>query len=456
MNYIEAVSCLERLNTLGSRPGLETISELLKRLGNPQDKQYFVHIAGTNGKGSVGAFLESILTDAGYNVGRYSSPAVFEQLEIIKAGGRNISREDFASVISEIKSACDNMVSDGFAHPTRFEMETAAAFMYFYRKKCNIAIVECGMGGDLDATNIIKNTVCSVITGISRDHTAFLGDTVEEIASHKAGIIKPDSHTVCLFNEKYVHIIENRASQLNNQVSYVYDNDVSNLVFDKEKNTITFDYNDTTGFRLNGLQIKIIGTYQPLNAALAVRTVQILHSCGYKISRQNIRSGLLDAVWRGRFQFLGHNPDFIIDGAHNPDGAKALEDCIKKYFPDTKLTFIIAVFSDKDIGGILEHIIPYASQIIATATPGNSRALPAKKLAQYIETYYDIKVMCRDNITDAVELALNTADSAEEIYGSAGHVPATGNAVNAVIACGSLSHLAYVESAYRLLTGKIK
>lgn len=429
MDYRETTTYLNGLNSLGSKPGLDTISALLSKLGNPQDKLRFVHIAGTNGKGSVGAFLTSILTEAGLNAGRYSSPAVFNPLEIITTGsGEIISPDNFSKIITVIKDTCDIMVSEGLAHPTRFEIETAAAFMYFIQKQCDIVVLECGMGGSLDATNIINNTLCSVITSISIDHTAYLGSTIQEIASHKAGIIKAGGRVVCLYDKKYQEVISHKASQLGNPISYVNNSDITNMLCEKNKGHITFDYKD-----LKDLQIRLMGTYQPVNGALAVETSMELVNCGFNISDVHIRNGLLKAVWRGRFQFIGHNPDFIIDGAHNPDGAKALEDCIKTYYPKGGITFIIGIFADKDLSGILKHIVPYASHIIATATPDNPRALPAKKLAEYIETYYDIDVKCCQQINTAVNQALYAGSP------------------NAVIACGSLAHLALIEEAYRTL-----
>ena len=414
---------LDSLNKLGSVPGLDSIRELLHRLGNPQNRVKCIHIAGTNGKGSVGAFICEILIGAGYKVGRYASPAVVEPLEIIKMNNVNITEEVFDKIVNDISFVCNEMVKDGLPHPTRFEVETAAAFVFFAEEKCDFSVVECGMGGLLDATNVVENVVCSVITSISVDHTGFLGETIEEIASHKAGIIKKNVPVVSAKGSEVVmEVIKNKA--LENNADLHVTSEVSNLTFNKEK--IVFDYKN-----YKDLEIGLLGVYQPLNAAIALECIEVLNKCGYGVSRQDIYKGFKNAGWFGRFSLLGNSPDFIVDGAHNPDGAKVLLECLKTYYPEGNLTFVVGFFADKDYKSILDLCIPCCKRVFTIETPDNPRALSSKALADFIKNNYDVDVASCDKIEEAVQLAINNTDES-----------------GAVIVFGSLSHLAMVSQAY--------
>lgn len=428
MKYEEACNYLESLNGLGSVPGLESISELSRRLGNPEKSMRFVHIAGTNGKGSVGAFVTSVLIAAGYRTGRYLSPAVKESLEIIQCNNLNVLPEDFADIITVIKKICDGMVAGGLPHPTRFEVETAAAFMYFVRQKCDIAVVECGMGGLLDATNIITNTECAVITPIALDHTDFLGDTLDEIAVHKAGIIKNGCEVVYSSVNPLVNaIIEKKALSLGCPLTAVHTDGIKWRI---ANGGIVMEYG-----KYSDLTVNLAGIYQVQNAALATECIQALCRRGYTVDDSALYSGLWDVRWFGRFQKIGSSPDFIIDGAHNPAGAMALAESLKAYYPDGGLTFIVGVFADKDYKTILEYVMPMARLVYTVSTPDNSRALSSKTLAEYIKKYYDvmdISVQSCETVGEAVEFAMERTDVS-----------------GAVIAFGSLSHLALIEREYR-------
>ena len=414
---------LDSLNKLGSVPGLDSIRELLYRLGNPQDKVKCIHIAGTNGKGSVGAFITEILIKAGYKVGRYVSPAVVEPLEIIKLNNANISEEVFEKNISEISVVCNKMVEDGLSHPTRFEVETAAAFVLFANEKCDFAVVECGMGGLLDATNVIENIACSVITSISIDHTSFLGETIEEIATQKAGIIKSGVPVVMAKSvDSVVDVICKTTSQKAAKLHMA--SEASNLRFNK--GNIVFDYK---GY--DNIEIGLLGVYQPQNAAVALECINVLKENGYSVPDEAIYKGFKDTGWFGRFSMLGKKPDFIVDGAHNPDGARALLDCIKTYYPEGNLTFVVGFFADKDYKGILDLCMPYCKRIFTIETPDNPRALSSKALAEFIKNNYDVVVSSCDKIEEAVQSAINNTDES-----------------GAVIVFGSLSHLAMVSQAY--------
>lgn len=414
---------LDSLNKLGSVPGLDSIRELLHRLGNPQNKVKCIHIAGTNGKGSVGAFITEILITAGYKVGRYASPAVVESLEIIKLNNTNISEEVFEKIISEIAVVCNKMVEDGLPHPTRFEVETAAAYVFFAEENCDFSVVECGMGGLLDATNVVENVACSVITSISIDHTGFLGETIEEIATQKAGIIKVGVPVIMAKGvDSVVDVISKTADEKEAELYMV--SETSNLRFNKEN--IVFDYK---GY--NNIEIGLLGVYQPQNAVVALECIEILRKNGYEVSDDVIYAGFKNTGWFGRFSMLGKSPDFIVDGAHNPDGAKALLDCIKTYYPEGNLTFVVGFFADKDYKGILELCMPYCGRIFTIETPDNPRALSSKALAEFIKNNYDVVVSSCDKIEEAVQLAINNTDES-----------------GAVIVFGSLSHLAMASQAY--------
>lgn len=427
MNYQQTMEYLDSLNKLGSVPGLDSIRELLCRLGNPQDKVKFIHIAGTNGKGSVSAFISSILIEEGYRIGRYNSPAVLSPLEIIKINTDNISENKFAEIISIIRVKCEEMMVDGLAHPTRFEIETAAAFIFFTACQCDYAVVECGMGGRLDATNVINTAICSVITPISVDHTAFLGNTLSEIAEHKSGIIKNGVPVVSgIQHSEAADVIEGYARHNNSEYVFLGKN-ITNIKYNR--NGICFGYKD-----FSDIEISLLGTYQPYNAATAIECILMLRKNGVQISDESVYNGLRNAEWFGRFTRLGMMPDFVVDGAHNPEGSYVLSECLKKYYPEGGLTFIIGVFADKDYQKILEHCILYADKVITIETPDNSRALSSKALAEFIKNNYDVCVHNYNNIDEGVQFALNNTQPDK-----------------AVIAFGSLSHLSDIKQAYMKL-----
>ena len=430
MNYYETCEYLKTLDKFGSVPGLDAISGLLKRLGDPQDHTRFVHISGTNGKGSVGSFISSILMDAGYSVGRFVSPAVWDSLEIIEYNGRNITAEEFSEIISRIRPICSEMYSETGIHPTRFEVETAASFIFFQQKKCDIAVIECGMGGLLDATNVISTTDCAVITSVSRDHMSFLGNTLEEIAVQKAGIIKPGSSVICMDDHRTRPVIESFGREHGmTEFKALAPSDIHIIRSSPDRGT-EFTYKGRTGLKIN-----MSGTFQPVNAALAIEASMLLRT-HYSISDKNIRNGLSHAKWNGRFQIIGKKPFFILDGAHNDDGARALAESIKAYFPYKKITFIIGVFADKEYDKILKRLMPYAGNVLTIEAPENPRSLSSKKLAEYIKKYYDIPVYDFKNIGDAVNASL-------DMTGEDG----------IVTACGSLSHLHEVTCRYQELKG---
>ncbi len=353
MKYKEAKEFLNSTNKYGSVLGLETIKELLDRLGNPQNNLKVVHFAGTNGKGSTMAYLESILICSGYSVGKYSSPAVFDEREIITVDKTPISEEDVAHYIEKIKMICETMVSDGFAHPTRFEIETAMAFCFFSELDLDVCLIECGLGGKDDATNVFDQNLLAVITSISLDHTKELGNTIEEIKKNKEGIIK----TGCP------------------------------VVYAKED-----------------------GSIDEINQDLAKRAAIELEKQGFDLE-EHIDEGIEKTFWPGRMETICENPLFIIDGAHNPGAAKQLKDYIDLYFTNKKITFIMGVLADKDFVKEASIIAGEARQIY-TITPKNSRGLESNKLADSVSTF-NKNVLATNSIEEAVRRAFETVEQGQ-------------------------------------------
>lgn len=401
MNYKQSMDYIEKISEYGSVLGLSNMTELMHRLGNPQDKLRFIHVAGTNGKGSTSAFISSILIEAGFRVGIYSSPSVFSYLEKIKFNRKNISQRDFSDILTRISLTADEMEH----HPTVFEVETACAFLYFYEKQCDVVVLECGMGGDEDATNIISTTCLSVITSISLDHTHILGKTLEEISAKKAGIIKPGVSVVTSnHNESILKVLKKRADKCKSKL-YISDN-TTGLKIKKEKFPITvFDTED-----YKNLEICMPGTVQLENVQLALKACKVLNETEGSIffeclEEKVIRKGLKKASNPGRLTQIADRPRIIIDGAHNPDAARGLRQALDRYFKKEKMIFIIGVLADKDYDKVLEIMCDRAEQIITVSTPNNSRALDSYSLAQAV-TKYNPNVSNASSVQEALELAL--------------------------------------------------
>ncbi len=433
MNYTEARRYLKEVNKYGSVLGLESITTLLDALGNPQKELKVVHIAGTNGKGSTLAFIQSVLVEAGYQIGRYSSPAVFDYDEIIQINGKNIEKEELADIVTLIREKADIILEKYGFHPTTFEIETAMAFEYFKRMKCDIVLVECGMGGAGDATNVFEQVLCCVITSISLDHTAFLGETIEEIAQVKAGIIKQYCPVVMAKqSEKTVNCIKNTAKEKNaefiqaGQAQLTVQNNVPDEI--RVKNQMIYRALNGKKYQTN---IQMLGTYQSINAATAIETLLCLENYGYQLE-EYIEQGLLKAMWNGRMEIISEDPLFIIDGAHNPGAVKELRNSMDLYFTNRRITFIMGVLADKDFAQEAELIADRAENII-TVTPDNSRALDVKKLAETLSVYHK-NVQYMDNIRKAVTAAMDFVRKGQ---------------TDMILAFGSLSHLKDIKQAVK-------
>ncbi|MBQ8696367.1 MAG: bifunctional folylpolyglutamate synthase/dihydrofolate synthase [Clostridia bacterium] len=371
MNYEKALEYIHSVNWKGSRPGLERITELCERLGNPQNGLRFIHVAGTNGKGSFCAMLESILRAAGYEAGTFTSPYIYRFEERMCVGGKPISPEELAEITSYVAPHADAMEDA----PTEFELITAIGFEFFRRRNCRVVILETGMGGRLDSTNVIPAPILSVITGISLDHTEFLGDTTEAIAAEKAGIIKPGSMVLWGGDDPDAErVILDKATECGCKcfgVDYSLLRDVKLSI-----DGTTFSYG-----RYEGLTIPLLGTYQPYNAARVITATEILRQGGVKITDDAVRIGLQNTKWHGRFELMMREPEVFFDGAHNPEGMEHAIAGIKGYYPDKKIALIIGVMKDKDYRGMAKLCAPVTGRAF-TVTPDNPRALPAEELAQ--------------------------------------------------------------------------
>ena len=407
MNYKEAMEFIEKTNLYGSVLGLRTMTELMRRLGNPESKLKVIHIAGTNGKGSTLSFLTSVLMETKEKVGGYTSPSVYQYLEKIKINDKMISKRTFAKYLSKIQGICDTMVKDGFSHPTSFEIETAVAFCYFYDQKCSLVILETGLGGAKDATNVIVQDKICVFTSISIDHQELLGNTLESITKEKVGIITENSVVVVGKNKEVVtKILKDKAKEKNARYKEVLSDKIKITTQSLKKQK--FSYRD-----MKNITIQMSGEYQIENATLALEVVRTLWNekkwITHEISEAQIKNGFRITNWPGRFSVISQNPIFIVDGAHNEDAAIKLKKTMEIYFTKYHKIYIMGILKDKDYNKIISIMAPYANQIITVSTPNNKRAVPAYDLAQKIQEVNPM-VTVADSIEEAVEMAYLLAD----------------------------------------------
>lgn len=423
MNYNEALQFIHESHKFGMRLGLDNIKKLLELLGNPQNNLKIIHVAGTNGKGSTCSFISSILKESGYKVGLYTSPFLETFTERIRVNGENIREEEVGKIVSLIKEKIEIMVSEGYSYPTEFEIVTAMAFYYYNQEKVDFVALEVGLGGRYDATNVIDKPVVSAITSISLDHTGILGDTLAKIAFEKGGIIKEDCPTIVYpQQEEASEVIKNICAE---KKSKYIECDFKNIEI-KSSNINSQIYNcNINGKELRDLEIKLIGDHQIKNSIVALNVIEYLNDIKItNISEENIRKGLLETKWPGRIEKISENPMFIIDGAHNEEGAKSLANSIDKYFENKNKILVIGMLEDKDIDSVLDLLIPKFNKVITT-TPDNPRAIDANKLKEKIERY-NIEVTCKPNIKEAVDYALEISNK-DDVIISAGSLYMIGN-----------------------------
>lgn len=421
MTYEEAAEFADSTKKYGSILGLESIRNLMQELGNIQEQLHIIHVAGTNGKGSVCAFLSAALTEAGYRVGRYNSPAVFERREVFRIGETMISKEEYAAVFERVQTACEVLTKRGCPHPTVFEVETAAAFLWFYEKKCDLVLLETGMGGETDATNLITHPVCSVLTSIGMDHMQYLGNTIEEIAKVKAGIIKKGCPVVALKQgDSVCEVIKNKAEECGSRCVLV---EVPQYMQEAPIWGTTLQ-----DVHYGSVHTALGGVWQRENLSLALAVLKLLEESDYSITKEAVQSGIAKTIWHGRYEVLQTEPLFIIDGAHNPIAAKRLKQTIEKDFTNREIIYIIGVLADKEHEKMLRLLLPGAKAVF-TVTPDSPRALDGESLAKEAQKYAD-NIWYVPDIGKAVKMAKETAKESDVI-----------------LAVGSLSYLKEVKKA---------
>lgn len=385
---------LEQLRLVGSRFGTDCEKELLSLLGNPQDKLRFIHVAGTNGKGSFCSMMSSVLQKQGYKVGLYTSPYIVVFNDRIRVNGLPIAEDDINDLFLRVRQKADTMKTP----PSSFDFITAAAFLWFYETKCDIVVLEVGLGGRYDSTNVIKNSLLSVITGIAFDHTEILGDTIEKIAWEKAGIIKESCPALYGGNdEKALAVIEKECEEKHSELT----------VKNPDSLKILSTTLDGTEFEFDGKEyfIRLLGLYQPANAATVLAAIDVLRKHGFEISETAVKDGLSSAVWQARFEKIADEPVVLYDGGHNPQGVRAAVESVRAYFGDKKINLLVGILADKAHGEMAEELAKIADRVICIAPP-SPRALPAEALAEeFCEAGANARAA--NSIKEGVKIALS-------------------------------------------------
>ena len=416
----EALSYIHSVCWKGSIPGLSRTRELLEKMGNPQNQLQFVHIAGTNGKGSTAAMTASILRKAGYRTGLYTSPYIFRFHERMQVDGQCISDEELAEITEFVRPLAESIED----HPTEFELVTCIAMEYFKRHHCDVVSLEVGMGGELDSTNVIQSPLVAVLTNIGLDHTEFLGDTLEKICETKSKIIKPGTIAVTYREKPSVEaVIEARCREVGARWMPA-DFDAIHLISASLEGQI-FDWGP-----YEKLHLPLLGQHQLYNAAVVLTIVNALREKGLVISDEAVRTGIASVSWPGRFELVARNPLFIVDGGHNPQCIEALVNNVRDYLNGRTLTVLTGVLADKDYSDMYADMAQYAACFV-TVTPPNPRALEAKDLAAYLSRYGK-PVQAAETVEAGVALA-------KELAGPEG----------VVLAYGSLYMVGDIEAAAR-------
>ena len=458
LSYKEAQEFLGEAKKRGSVLGLTNMRALMEELGNPQNTIPTIHIAGTNGKGSVGAYLASICKEAGFKAGRYCSPAVFHPLECWQYDGRNITEEEYADAMSQVKEACDILAlrSEGQILPTAFEIETALAFVYFAKQELDVLLLEVGLGGAMDATNVVDHPMACVFTKISRDHMQFLGESLTEIAREKAGIMKPGAMIFWGTQEPEVEaVLKETFARVSREGEKAGIKTIRGDVYTTRTELVsqTLEAIRFTYLGVNYMT-RMTGLYQIENAAIAIGVFDAIWPnllfgeqddmqmwedesvslCGWMDMEYASRAGILNAAWPGRFEVISRNPLFIIDGAHNEDAVKQLAITIENSFTNQPVNFIIGILADKEHEKMLEYMMPFANRIY-TVTPPNPRGLDGRILAEEVKQWHEEVLFC-ETIEDAAKAAISQS--------KADGCP--------IVAFGSLSYLGELKEVVTIAT----
>jgi dihydrofolate synthase/folylpolyglutamate synthase len=400
MTYEESLDYLASLQRFGINLGLSRITELLERLGHPERRFRSIHIAGTNGKGSTTAMLASVLTAAGLRTGMYISPHLDEYTERISIDGKAVSQDEFAAAIEAVAALAGAMAAEGLEHPTEFELITAAAFQYFAAAGVEYAVIEAGLGGRIDSTNVITPEI-SVITNVTLEHADKLGPTLRDIASHKAGIIKAGKPVVTAARGEALAVILSEASETGTTV-YAAGQSFSceskgvregqqSVVFQKEGSESQYSFS-------------LLGRHQAENAGVVLMTLRLLGQSELRLTEAAVRTGLRSAVWPGRFEILGHQPELIVDGAHNPDSARALRLALDDMYPGRSVVFVLGILADKDISTVSQTLVGQSDRVVAVK-PDSPRAAEPAAIAAQFPAQAIVSTTVSEGIRQAVELA---------------------------------------------------
>lgn len=401
MTYEEAIQYIHSVNRTFCKPGLSRMQELCSALGNPQDRLRFLHVAGTNGKGSFCAMLSSVLEAAGYRTGRFTSPYVKSFCERIALGQQPIPKEMLASLVERIIPTVARMEDK----PTEFELITALGFLYFAEEGCDLVVLECGLGGRLDATNLISTSCLSVITGIALDHTDYLGDTHAAIAKEKAGILRPETPVLwCGSHPDADAVIRAAAKDLSAPLTQVNHEQIQ--IRSADLTGTCFDFGAWKNIR-----IPLLGSYQPKNAANVLTAVELLRKSGIVIPDAAVRKGLENTVWHARFELLSKHPTVLADGGHNPEGVAAAVDSIRTYFGEQRVLIVSGLMADKNYREMADRIASIAAEVFCV-TPQNPRSLPAE---EYAKEYRErgVAATAFATVREAVSAALDAAEQTD-------------------------------------------
>lgn len=402
----EALDYIHSTNKFGIVLGMDNIVRLLELMGNPQEKLKFIHVAGTNGKGSTSSYITKVLELAGYRVGLFTSPYLELFNERIRINDDYIGDEDLSEIAFYVKEKVEQMLAEGYDHPTEFEIVTAIAIEYYLRKQVDIVLLEVGMGGRYDATNAISKPEVSVITPIGMDHIGILGDTLGKIAYEKAGIIKKDSTVVVYPQEAEAQeVVEKVAKEQNAEIVNVPLESLKISKIGDSGSVFDFKYKD---YEFKNLEIELIGKHQASNATTAITTLLVLKDKNVvNIEESHIREGLKATRWMGRLEMIGKSPRFLIDGAHNMQGITALKKALSELFEYDKLVLGIGILADKDVDDMVAEMAPVGDTIIVT-TPNIHRAMKAEELGPKFKAYKD-EVIVEGDISKAIDKAFEVA-----------------------------------------------
>ena len=407
MDASEALNYIDSMQWFGSKPGLDRIRELLEKLGDPQKRLQFVHIAGTNGKGSCAAMTASVLRKAGYRTGLYTSPYLQRFTERMQVNGRELGEEELIALVERVRPIAEAMAD----HPTEFEIMTAMAMLWFCEQACDVVVLEVGLGGRLDATNIIDRVACSIIMNIGLDHTAILGDTVEQIAAEKAGIVKPGCPVVLYQQKESVEAVVREICRERGSALQVADFSQLAPEFDSAEGQV-FTYKGQP------YAIPLLGAHQLRNAAVVLEAVEVLRRQGWRLPQDAVEHGLYAVSWPARFEIVHEEPTVVVDGGHNPQCAETVAENLLHYFPGQRRVLLLGVLRDKDYPELCRILDPAADAYVCV-TPNSERALPAEELAELLRKTGKPVAVC-GTIPDGVTEALREA-------GEAGMVCAVGS-----------------------------